>query len=287
MYHLFGFKACIKNYYCLSNKFNSEKIMTTEQLKTQYLAFLSVHLPKMLLPENIDINLSDDIEMGNRLSECYRVGSSLNDKMQQEVMGSPMSLEDGARLIALTKQSLAALETKHSEYYQLFKLAIHTIFFRNSTKAAAGSTSSALGVIWIGNLAKTNVGDFLELFIHELTHNLVFVDELCHAHYNSYESLSQKKNFARSAILKDQRPLDKVIHSIVVAAEIFLARKTFLSDIGPVKIHPCSEKLREAILASIHSVLAIDDINCLLLPRAFEILNRVKTVIATSDMVTL
>lgn len=49
----------------------------------------------------------------------------------------------------------------------------------------------------------------------------MFLDELRYSHY-AYARILDPSTYARSAILNIDRPLDKVLHSIVVAVEILL-----------------------------------------------------------------
>jgi hypothetical protein len=57
-----------------------------------------------------------------------------------------------------------------------------------------------------------------------LAYHLLLIDERVHGHYVSYAKLADKRNYAHSAILKCNRPLDKVFHSLVVATELLASR---------------------------------------------------------------
>lgn len=177
--------------------------------------------------------------------------------------------------------SLEQLKKANIEVYSLFMTAIHSIFFRDSKSAAEGSTSSAVGLIWLNIKEKLDINDVVELLIHELTHNLLFIDEICHSHYN-YDLVSQKDFYAQSSILQTKRPLDKVLHSIVVSTEIILSRKNYLPNFWKASIHPSTPQLIKQTLEAIESVYRLP-INLLLKPRAMEILAKCKEMLSVKD----
>lgn len=84
--------------------------------------------------------------------------------------------------------------------------------------------------------------DVMEMLLHELTHHLLFVDEHNYQHF-TYPELIKKENYAFSAILNMMRPLDKVVHSIVVATELVKARTRFLHDVDARVVHQQSQKM--------------------------------------------
>lgn len=277
MYYLCGIDQCIKNIYCLASKFSLAPIKTTNDLKKPYLEFLKSHLPKLPVPENIEINFLDNEKLEKELVECYKVSSTLNDRLQTDMIGGELSEEKKQNLINLTKAALEELKKRNLDYYNIFNLVIHTIFFRQSTKAAGGSTTSALGVIWLSDLPHITKNDLLELFVHELTHNLYFIDELCHLHYSNYDMISMKNNFAVSALLHINRPIDKVMHSILVATELLITRSGFLKDNGVINVHPDSNTLRQNALHSIESIKGVKNIKSLMTVRGFDLLEKCET----------
>jgi len=91
----------------------------------------------------------------------------------------------------------------------------------------------------------------------------IFIDELTTAHFN-YGNLTKKPYWALSSILKRQRPMDKVVHSIIVSMKILHARKTYLPQTNdPVVIQPKWISLAANVRNSIESVLShplLDDV---------------------------
>lgn len=266
MYLLFG-EQNIKNIYTLSSTVVSGKLYTsnTQELKLAFLDFLKVFQPKVPKPLDYNINVVDDNKIEDIFAQLYSVDSKLNDRSQSQIIGGSFSPEEKLKRIKITKDALAILKSKSEEFYSFLELAIHSIFFRDAARAAGGSNSSGLGIIWLNIKNTLNAFDVAELLIHELAHNYVFIDELCHKHYD-YQKIYKEKNYAISSILKTPRPLDKVVHSIIVSAEIILSRQIFFGE-NDVKIHPKTTQLIEDTQKSIDSVFAMPDLNSLVTPR--------------------
>ncbi|MCT4697034.1 MAG: hypothetical protein V3581_02130 [Candidatus Cardinium sp.] len=96
-------------------------------------------------------------------------------------------------------------------------------------------------------------------------------------HYN-YTALCKPENFSTSAILNKKRPLDKVVHSIIVATEIILARNRFLVQ-QETKVHGTSRNLMNKTVATIQEIMSMVNINELLSPRTQKILEKAETAL--------
>lgn len=140
-----------------------------------------------------------------------------------------------------------------------------------SQYAVGGTTSSAIGVVW-GNPEKGwKACDYLEYFVHELTHTLMFLDELRFLHYKNQEIMYDKENFSLSAILQAERPIDRVLHSIVVATEVILLRTRNLINHLECQIHPPTDPLVNSTQKSIERLLSHPNKDRILTSRALEI----------------
>ena len=128
------------------------------------------------------------------------------------------------------------------------------IFSCSSDNAGGGSTSAAIGCIWINPRPHWSENDFFEFFVHELTHNLVFLDELRYRHYTNYSSIIIEENYSPSAILARKRPLDKVFHSILVSTEVLLTRQSLLGHPETPRAHPPTQIMLDQCLYSIRSL---------------------------------
>lgn len=214
----------------------------------------------------------------NQFRSVFTNDSLLDDKKQSEVI---RTCKDGqaTEKRSLLQRALKELALYSNEHRVLFDTVITDIFILPSEIARAGSTSSALGVIWANPKLQYSLHDVMEMLVHELTHHEMFLDELCHAHYD-YKTMLDKRTWAQSAILHVSRPLDKVLHSAVVATEILLLREQILGHPVRPAVHPPTLTLMRYVgesLTSIDAVLQSKSVRSeIFLDRAFEILESVK-----------
>lgn len=176
----------------------------------------------------------------------------LDDKNQARVISQePDPLVDKKAI--LLRSAIECLGALSSEHKCLFDLLITDVFLMPSKEASGGSTSSAIGVIWANPKLTHRVPDVVEFIVHELTHHAMFIDEHRYGHYD-HRALMNPDSWAQSAILKVPRPLDKVIHSIVVATEIVMFREKFIGHPVVPLVHPPTPKILAQLVASIDSV---------------------------------
>ncbi|MBX3020661.1 MAG: hypothetical protein KF799_03205 [Bdellovibrionales bacterium] len=170
------------------------------------------------------------------------------------------------------------LKSQHSNMFSLFDLVFHTVFFHAFPGRGGGSTPRAVGLLWANPPDHWRKPDFMEFFIHELTHNLIFIDERCHQHYTDYEALAKKENYARSTIRNQERRLDLVIHSMAVGIEILSYRHEMqLNPTQTVCVHPANEQLKEACWRSMQSIENIGTLQHLISDRMSDLLSAYKT----------
>jgi hypothetical protein len=165
-------------------------------------------------------------------------------------------------------------------------LIIHSFFFRKTrvsgnTSSFGGSSSTAIGVVWISGHGKLTKYDIAEFLVHELTHHLLFIDERCHQQF-FYKEMQKKENYAISALLVRARPLDKVIHSIVVSSEILNSRRCFLGE-NSVSIHPNTQNLLQNTLNSIEDVRKMLNRDAVITEHTLDIINRCEEVINSHE----
>jgi hypothetical protein len=130
-----------------------------------------------------------------------------------------------------------------------------------------------VGTIWLSLHKKLPTIDLMELLVHEFTHNLLLIDEINTRHYN-YDLIAKEENFARSAILRRSRPLDRVIHSIVVATELVLARDKYLGHAKRPVIHRKTTELIADTIAAIKGVRALPNLDQLITPHLNQLIGK-------------
>jgi hypothetical protein len=189
-------------------------------------------------------------------------------------------LPESEKIACQTAISMALfyMYSKRPIVHEIFTLIFHAIFFRYASKSNGGSVSTAIGVLWANNNPSWSPHDTTEFLIHELTHQLMFIDDLCHPHYVDRDNLKLPYNLSRSAILNQARSIDKVLHSIVVLTEIIVCRRTWLGEPNIPRLHESTETLCIRVRESIQDIYNFSE--HLLTKRGKEILRKCAQIVA-------
>lgn len=270
MFSIVGLKANILNIVSLVRPFLQGENRDAMSLKQGYRRFLRQSQPRIPHHDVLPIGFFYQYEDINELMRIFGEPSTLDDFVGLfDPLANTCMFESSIEQI---KAATIQLRNLNRDFYDLMNLVINTVFTAPSKLAGGGSTSEAIGCIWANPRPKWCDLDLVEFLIHETTHNLVFLDELCWGHYTDYDALPKKENYALSAILKTKRPLDKVFHSIIVSSEVLLFRERDLGHPSNPRLHPPSEILLKQTLESIHSVLYSSEIANLITERATRLL---------------
>jgi hypothetical protein len=229
--------------------------------------FLSKLQPDVPIHKSLEVEFVADFEKGQQLAHCFNI--NLEREGIDQLIGDDLPMQNP--LLEL-KEHLDVLCSIDVDLYSLFTLAINLIFYGGSSHAVGGTTSAAIGVIWGNPENGWKTCDYLEYFMHELTHTLMFLDELRFLHYKDLDIMYEKENFSLSAILQANRPVDRVLHSIIVATEVLMLRMRNLVDHSDCQIHPSTEQLVETTQKSIDHLLSHPNRDRLLTPRSLEII---------------
>ena len=273
-----GYENTVRNVYRISKPYIGErKIKQLLDMRKYYLDFLEDYQAEVAINRNKDMFIVDE-EIEDNLSKAF-AQSSLDDLNQDKTLGAAFSTDIKRQKIEQSREALYKLFSMDEKLSLIFKLVVHSIFIRKNnprktaSRSYAGSTSGALGVIWISGADNMTANDLVEVFLHELTHHLIFIDEL-NAPQFDYKEMVKKENYARSAILRNGRPLDKVVHSIIVATEVVEGRKTFLPDTGDRIIHPNTDRMVKDIISACKSVFAVENLPKVARPRSRELVEK-------------
>lgn len=142
-------------------------------------------------------------------------------------------------------------------FWALFQFLVTFIMCPTTRFATGGTDSAAIGAIFISQPNTYSDHDLYELLIHEFTHTAMFLDELVRPHYGDEALLPDPKNYGLAAISGLYRPLDKVLHSLVVSTEVLLHRHEVIGHPADSRIHPPSPVLREGALRAADSLLSL------------------------------
>ncbi|MFM9368719.1 aKG-HExxH-type peptide beta-hydroxylase [Streptomyces sp. Da 82-17] len=160
------------------------------------------------------------------------------------------------------------------EFRALYELLVPVLLYAPDGGLAGGTSSTVLGVLWLAPKEHWNSIDVQEFLLHEFIHHTLFLEERRFGFYRNMDMLMEDRYLTRSAIRKDRRPLDKVLHSIVVGMEVLLARQENRVpgyDTSELSLHPQSGELRDGVAASLDEVFELP-LEKLLQPRPIEIL---------------
>jgi len=269
MYYTLGFKKNIENCIKLISSKESGKYASLIDLKLALGRYMDEIQPYTKL--SVDIKelpvLIDNPEHKAILAQGFSIRSQLNDLSQASMIES-LVFDDQEKYAQRLYSAINTIESQNVELATLVKIVFRYLLFGKSSKAHGGSTSNALGVLWLNPTDKWTPQDYCEFLVHELTHQLLFIDERVYGHYSCYPELLKKENYAFSTILKRSRPLDKVIHSYFVGKNILHYRtENGLSTDCKVTLHPLTADLVQGIqdtknsLKPCHMNLMTDRVN--------------------------
>jgi len=209
-----------------------------------------------------------------KLANLFYTDSLLDDMGQSTVVHGKFDSKEFLIAEKRIEDAIDFLEKNFPEMHFILQLAIDSIFIRKSDASGGGSTSNAIGVIWINNREHWTTEDLVELLVHELSHNLMFIDELRYLHYPDYNLILDECNYSPSAILHTKRPIDKVVHSIVVATEVVALRRKYLGEPKNPCVHPPTNKIIEQTLSAYQSLKSMSNYKQLTTDRARYLLDK-------------
>lgn len=262
MLSLFGYDHAIRNLYgvCVAT-IGPRSVVSLEELRSAYFDALARLAPALPIMTGPDPFVTDPDR--ERLLCGFFSASALDDLRQDQVIGAPYSETVRLERIEKVKAALRILEFRSPAASNVFRLMVHSIVVRSAIELPerrlprGGTTSLAPGVIWLAVHDHESTEDLLEILIHELTHLMLFNDEIVHPQFH-YGLIKLRENFSQSAILLGKRPLDKVIHSMVVGTEVILARQFGIagSHLGS-NAHPSSERIAAGVVDASAGVLRL------------------------------
>jgi hypothetical protein len=267
MYHLVGSRSIIETILLLRTSvgLKNTDIKNANDLKKSYLQLLEALQPHA--PINKDTKLQHLYKgpIANELIQIFKTDNPYNDT-KHHIDNVDTDISDN-----LIEEKLFLFLEAHPELYNLFSLVMHTLLLAPCKTAYGGTSSRAIGTLWM-EMQDLESNELLEFFCHELTHTVMFIDEWRYTHYNDVHAIAEKENYSPSAILAKMRPLDKVIHSIVVATEVILLRNESLGHpANSNRFHPKTNQLAKQTLASIAYIQDTKKIRDLLSNRSLEL----------------
>lgn len=268
MYFTKGFRENVETISLLSRPHAQGELRDFKALKRAYQNYLASIQPGLPVSRSEDIDFNNDPEDLKEFARAFNEESDLRDIKSSLLL---RDFGDAPRKLETARAGYRRIQERYPELGLLFRLAFNTIFSLPSAEAGGGSASSAVGVLWVNPRATWTEVDVVEFLVHELTHNLVFLDERRFSHYVDLKKAVDKENWALSAVLGRLRPIDKGVHSLIVATEILLLRDKHTGHDDRYRVHPPSDVLREKALRCADSLLSLKNRAELCRPRFIEL----------------
>jgi len=257
MLYLNGIKENLETLAVIARTCQPEtKIQSFSSIKKGLRSYLLKFQPKsIILSEEADkiIEIKDSMQI-EAFRDLFGERSKLNDLKQESLIDANSSWDH--KQLSSTKfiEAMDFINNKDPFVFQYINLLFNYFFFAESTKAAGGSTSGGIGVLWVNPKKSWTTQDYCEFIIHEMTHQILFYDERRFEHYPEYEKMSKSENFAYSTILNKSRPLDKVIHSLFVGINVLLFRELFFGLDSCPTLHPSSDSIIRSLAKTFESI---------------------------------
>lgn len=267
-----GLPHVVKTVVTLASPHADEPLDSMPALERAYLEFLGTvqrRVPRPASGGGTDYTRDPAVEAA--LLAEFNAESSLDDTLYRlDARGDDGDRRE--RQLETMRRRVEELGELFPDFATCFALAVNTVFYAPCRVAAGGTTSNALGVIWIDARPSWGPQDAYEFLVHELGHTLVFLDEWRFGLYASPQEMVDPRNYALSAIRRDRRPLDKALHSALVGAEVLLLRERVLGDPDAPVLHPPTPELRRGILECVDSIESMPNATSILTPYALELL---------------
>lgn len=193
-----------------------------------------------------------------RLLQTFVMAPTVGDKampVTAETVAAIATTRDAASVRAKLDRMRAARELLGetcSGIAGVLATVINRIFVVELPGEVGGSSATSVGVIWANPTPAASAWDLAELLVHELTHQVLFLDEQVHGHYADRAAANTGSNgfLPRSSVRRTRRPLMPVFHSLAVALEI-VAFRALTGYRHVPSLHPSTDKL----LASAHETI--------------------------------
>lgn len=279
MFYLFGINKNLEAISIVSRNFLKTDPFTASfpDLKKAYMKF-SCHI-QPAIPNNdnqADVCFVEDDLILDKLSEIFHDPISSAEK--KVISGFPFEKIIDKKIIKnkynLVKDTINKYQQIIPEFCFLFNLLFSHIFLIKTDHIACATIPKAMGLLLLDHRLWT-MADIFEMLVHETAHQLITLDEYCHVHYFDMEKLNNIDNFAISAMRATKRPLNKVIHSLIVAYEILAHRKTMMESREILKVHPETPVLIKQIRVTLDSIKKLNNLDNILAPRAKNIVNAI------------
>jgi hypothetical protein len=260
MYYLLGPQTCtVRLLESIGLAPSALETATVAELRAYYVRWLAQVTGEPELPLTASPLLVESMSTTQALLRRYIEPASLDPDLApitDEVVDRLPLTDDPVRRawnLEIVGQAMHLLSEREPQLAALFWIFVVQLFHAQVPGNIGGSTARAIGTVWVNIPRDATVEDVAEFLVHELTHQLIFVDSLAAPHL----SAAGRRASATSAIRGTERPLTCVVDSVFVALEVMRARHAYgLRSPKPPRIHPDDRALLAGAVQTIRSVRA-------------------------------
>lgn len=244
MYYSLGYNEIIKTILILSTPFlDSDKNIESEDLYFALKKYFSKVQPDIPKSNGNSVNFitekNSNVVMFKKLLELEFTTFQINIKDMERNLSS---VNEGYQVIIERDSNLATL----------FNFIVDYVLITTTVDSpGSASTPLASNLIWIQPQSTWGIYDIVESLFHELTHLILYLDEQCYGHYENPKELFNQNSWISSAIRNEKRPVNAVVHSIIVAYEILCLRESWKYSDRNLILHGLSDELLDKTIHSL------------------------------------
>lgn len=229
--------------------------------KERYRAWLGARQRAATLGGGDGVRWVDDVALERELLEPFIEPNAPNDVLDPitpTVVDDAVQRRDAARIgwqMSAAQDAIGSMRAVQPRWVAWFERYVNVVFAADVSANLGGSTGHAIGVIWMNVAPPVTTSDLVEFFAHEMTHQVLFVDDRLHGHYTP-PVYAQQTGFVRSAIRGSERPLPCAFDSLMVAMELLRLRRTVLGEPDKPRFHPRSDELLTGCWETVQSIVS-------------------------------
>lgn len=215
IYFLNG-ESILSNINSIGKIYKQESDLSQNSLKEDFFQSLN-KLQKFNIPYKDDeiIIKFDDTDILSHL---------INKKVieEEDLEGNKHLFNDSEQVVINDNinKALKLLKMLHPDLLYLINQLTGTIICFKKKGTGGGTTSCALGLIWLNPHENWTIIDYADALYHEFTHTSIFIDDMVNRMFIDAKACKEPDAFVTSAILKIKRPLDSAYHAAGVAVAL-------------------------------------------------------------------
>ncbi len=226
MYYLLGFEENIRNVAIASKVVSNKAFGDADEIKKAYWEFLRLRMRTTDISTESDRFIFNEPQVRKLIYNYRSVGQAQDeDGIDAYYKNHPQDLTVDGELVNLFQKRHALLPSIDPYLGALNDILVEYYFFTSSSQRAGGSNFTDLGIVWSCPSTGWTFQDYVEILVHEMTHQAIFLDEICHRHYKNKDKLDQPEFHVTSAIRAQKRPFECAVHSSLVSTEILSFRR--------------------------------------------------------------